>query len=75
MKFLDRNSSRQYSQVMEEIMRSNLRKESHASMPKSKSRSSFRVFTEDPMATSNFKTVIPSTDEKKEEKVKEKAIS
>jgi len=26
MKFLDRDSSRQYTQVMEEIMKSNLRK-------------------------------------------------
>ena len=54
MKFLDKESSRQYSQVMEELMKTNLRKESHASMPRHKSKSS-----NDFDNLSNFKTTMP----------------
>jgi hypothetical protein len=82
MKFLDKESSRQYSQVMEEIMRANLRKESQHSMPKSKSRTSmksvreFNVFNDTPLHTSQYKTVIPSINEKeKHDKRKEKSES
>lgn len=58
MKFLDKESSRQYSQVMEEIMKTNLRKESHSSIPRHRSRSSKNMDD-----FSNFKTVIPKAKE------------
>ena len=60
MRFLDKESSRQYSQVMEEIMKTNLRKESHHSLPRQKSRSN-----KDLDNFSNFKTTMPKPKESK----------
>lgn len=68
MKFLDKESSRQYSQVMEEMMKTSFRKESVASLHKSKSRASVREFIADPAHPSNFKTANPSRHKKESEK-------
>ena len=61
MKFLDKESSRQYSQVLEEVMKVNLRKESHGSLrrSKSKSKASANEFSPD-IKTNNYHTVIPT---------------
>jgi hypothetical protein len=60
MKFLDKESSRQYSQVMEEIMKTNLRKESHRSL--SRQRSSNKSLHKESESSPNSRVVVAPVD-------------